>query len=68
LLSHYESILEHYGIEYGLRIARKHLGWYSKGLRGGAEFRADVMRATDAVTVKILVNNFYDVAAERSAP
>jgi tRNA-dihydrouridine synthase B len=67
LLSHYESILEHYGIEYGLRIARKHLGWYSKGLRGGAEFRADVMRATDAVTVKILVNNFYDVAAERSA-
>jgi tRNA-dihydrouridine synthase B len=68
LLSHYESILEHYGIEYGLRIARKHLGWYSKGLRGGAEFRADVMRATDAVTVKILVKNFYDVAAERSAP
>src|SRR6266404_6676931 len=28
---HYDDMLSHYGTEVGLRIARKHLGWYSKG-------------------------------------
>src|SRR5216683_3042401 len=37
---HYDDMLSHYGTEVGLRIARKHLGWYSKGLPGSAEFRA----------------------------
>ena len=36
---HYDDMLSHYGSEVGLRIARKHLGWYSKGLPGSAEFR-----------------------------
>src|SRR4051794_17740503 len=39
---HYDDMLSHYGTEVGLRIARKHLGWYSKGLPGSAEFRAAV--------------------------
>ena len=67
LLSHYEAILEHYGIESGLRIARKHLGWYSKGQRGGAEFRANIMRIADVARVKMLVNDFYEVAADQAA-
>ena len=67
LLTHYEEMMSHYGSEPGLRIARKHLGWYSKGLRGGAEFRAEVMRATEAARVRALVNDFYEAAAERAA-
>src|SRR5579863_7649260 len=40
VLEHYEEMLLHYGREVGVRIARKHIGWYSKGLPGSAEFRA----------------------------
>ena len=36
------TMLVHYGSEVGARIARKHVGWYSKGLPGSAEFRAAV--------------------------
>ena len=41
-------MLTHYGRDPGMRIARKHLGWYSKGLPGSAEFRAAVNQ-TDEV-------------------
>ncbi len=46
--THFEAMLEHYGHETGVRMARKHLGWYSKGLPASAEFRAAVNRETDA--------------------
>jgi tRNA-dihydrouridine synthase len=32
VMEHYQAMLSHYGVDAGLRIARKHLGWYSKGL------------------------------------
>ena len=35
--THFEAMLEHYGQETGVRMARKHLGWYSKGLPASAE-------------------------------
>src|SRR5580704_2777343 len=34
LSAHYEDMLVHYGSEIGVKIARKHIGWYSKGLPG----------------------------------
>ncbi len=45
---HYEDMLSHYGTEVGVRIARKHVGWYSKGLPGSAEFRAAVNQTSRA--------------------
>jgi tRNA-dihydrouridine synthase B len=36
---HLEDMLHHYGEEAGVRIARKHVGWYSAGYHGSAEFR-----------------------------
>ena len=47
LLGHYDAMLSHYGVNVGSRIARKHLGWYSKGLYGSSEFRAAVNRCDD---------------------
>ncbi len=32
LVEHYCAMLEHYGSDVGVKIARKHLGWYTKGL------------------------------------
>jgi tRNA-dihydrouridine synthase B len=57
---HYDDMLSHYGSEVGLRIARKHLGWYSKGLPGSAEFRAAVNQAAAPADVLRLIRQFYE--------
>ena len=45
--AHFEDMVEHYGEDLGLRMARKHMAWYSKGLHGSAEFRVLVNTAPD---------------------
>lgn len=67
LQEHYDSILGHYGTARGVRIARKHVGWYSKGLRDGGAFRDQMMRADEPATVKSLIDTFYDVSGTRAA-
>jgi tRNA-dihydrouridine synthase B len=57
---HYEEVLSLYGIETGVRIARKHLAWYSKGLPGSAQFRARVNELVDPVPVRELVGTFFE--------
>jgi tRNA-dihydrouridine synthase B len=64
---HYDDMLSHYGTEVGLRIARKHLGWYSKRLPGSAEFRAAVNQTDEVPRVKALLRAFYDPLIEREA-
>ncbi|HVA14544.1 MAG TPA: tRNA dihydrouridine synthase DusB [Stellaceae bacterium] len=59
VLAHYDAMLSHYGVAAGSRIARKHLGWYSKGLYGSSEFRATVNRCDDPAKVKAMVEEFY---------
>ena len=59
ITEHLESMLEHYGHQAGLRIARKHIGWYSKGLPQSAEFRAAVNTVDDAVNVRSLIQSFF---------
>jgi tRNA-dihydrouridine synthase B len=66
ILEHYEAMLNHYGIQ-GLKIARKHLGWYSRGLPNSAEFRSSVMREENSETVKILLREFYETIIEKAA-
>ena len=67
LMEHYRSMLSHYGTDAGLRIARKHVSWYSRGLPGSAEFRAAVNRLTDAPAVLRLIDGFYDPLIARGA-
>ena len=64
---HFESILEHYGVAAGVRVARKHIGWYSKGLPGSAEFRAAVMGQSDPQRVRGMLADFYTPIIERAA-
>src|SRR5438128_1723871 len=54
VLNHYEDMLSHYGSAVGTRIARKHIGWYSKGLPGAAGFRAAINRTMEATCVRQL--------------
>ena len=66
LLEHYRAMLAHFGTEPGLRLARKHVSWYSRGLHGSAEFRVEVNRLTDAPAVEALIERFFDSVAERA--
>jgi tRNA-dihydrouridine synthase B len=59
LLAHYDSMLSHYGTEPGLRLARKHVAWYSRGLPGSAEFRAAINRMTAVPEVIAQIRSFY---------
>src|SRR5579872_971134 len=57
---HYHAILDHFGERAGVRLARKHVSWYSRGLPGSAEFRAAVNRLPDAASVLRSIDGFYD--------
>jgi len=65
LLAHYEAMLDHHGRNPGLRLARKHVAWYSKGLPGSAEFRAEVNRLDEVEAVLDLIRRFYEPLVER---
>jgi tRNA-dihydrouridine synthase B len=67
LLGHYEALLSHYGVRAGVRIARKHVGWYSSGLPRSAEFRAEINRIDDPARVRARIAAFYDSTIERKA-
>jgi tRNA-dihydrouridine synthase B len=67
LLGHYDDMLLHYGVEPGMRVARKHIGWYSKGLPGSAEFRAAVNRVHEPAAARDLIRAFYLPLLERAA-
>ena len=67
VLEHYEAMLLHYGVENGLRVARKHVSWYSKGIHGSAEFRAEVNRMADPEAVRQHIRAFYEPVLERMA-
>lgn len=60
VMSHYQDMIDHYGEEGGVRIARKHIGWYSAGLHGSAEFRNSVNKQAKAANVLEMVDSFYD--------
>lgn len=59
ILEHYEDMLHHYGVEGGVKIARKHFGWYTKGLHESAEFRQKVNHMNNPEDVKEALKGFY---------
>ena len=67
LVEHYKMMLDHYGEGVGTKIARKHLGWYTKGLHGSAEFRNFVNFIDDPATVLDEIERFYEPFTHRRA-
>ncbi len=67
LVEHYLDMLSHYGREVGTKIARKHLGWYTKGMNGSAEFRNRVNFIDDADEVLRELDEFYAPYRQRQA-
>jgi tRNA-dihydrouridine synthase B len=67
MLEQYEQMLELYGTHTGVNLARKHVGWYTKGLPGSAELRNTVNQQDDPGVVKAMLRDFYSPWLARSA-
>jgi tRNA-dihydrouridine synthase B len=67
MLEQYEAMLELYGRQTGVNLARKHIGWYTKGLPGSAEFRNRVNTQDDPSIVVAMLRDFYSPWLARSA-
>lgn len=67
LVEHYRGMLEHYGRDVGAKVARKHLGWYTKGMHGSAEFRNHVNFIDDPDQVLGELERFYEPFMRRRA-
>jgi tRNA-dihydrouridine synthase B len=67
LNEHYRAMLVHYGQDVGSKVARKHLGWYTKGLAGSAEFRNRVNFIDDPAQVLGELERFYEPFLRRLA-
>jgi tRNA-dihydrouridine synthase B len=67
MLQQYDEMLELYGTRTGVNLARKHIGWYTKGLPGSAELRNNVNQQDDPAVVVRMLREFYSPWLARSA-
>ena len=62
-LEHLEGLYALYGEELGARVARKHIGWYTRGLPGGEAFRREAVLIVSASAQLAAVGRFFDSLA-----
>lgn len=66
MLEHLDELYRFYGEYTGVRMARKHIAWYTRGLKDSAAFR-HAMNQLDSVTAQWAATDaFFRRAAERS--
>ena len=59
IIEHYDSMIGYYGSNIGVKIARKHIGWYSSSLKGASEFRLKINNMIDKKEVRDNIINFF---------
>ena len=59
---------QHYGPQIGVNFARKHVGWYTKGLHGSAEFRNAFNQEPDPSRARAMLRDFYAPWLVKAAP
>jgi tRNA-dihydrouridine synthase B len=67
LIEQYRGMLGLYGTEVGVNVARKHVGWYTRGLHGSAEFRNAFNKEGDAKRAQAMLYDFYAPWLSRAA-
>jgi tRNA-dihydrouridine synthase B len=63
----YDAMLNHYGAVVGVGVARKHIGWYTRGLHGSAEFRNAFNKEADPNRARAMLADFYAPWLSRAA-
>jgi tRNA-dihydrouridine synthase B len=66
LCGHLEALYAFYGEQQGVRIARKHLGWYAKDRPENASFRAVVNRAESCIEQLRLTHDYFEESPQRT--
>ncbi len=61
-IEHFEALLTHHGCDRGVRIARKHIGWYIKGLKGAPQARSEIFRMHEPCAIRDAVFDLYERA------
>lgn len=60
LLNHLNEIINHYGEDIGIPIARKHIAWYSSGLVGSSEFRNEINKIKNISEIRDKISEFFN--------
>ncbi len=60
MLGHVHELYAFYGTERGTRVARKHISWYTKGLKNSAVFRARMNTLESSEKQLAAVQEFFD--------
>ncbi len=58
-LGHLDELYAFYGEHIGVRIARKHISWYCKGIPGASAFRQRVNRSEDIAEQRAMTEAFF---------
>ncbi len=66
LMNHLTDLYQFYGEFTGLRVARKHISWYTKGLAGSAQFRHSMNQLQTGEEQITHVNRFFCELREKS--
>ena len=66
LITHLKTLYDFYGEYSGVRMARKHIAWYSKGLRDGNAFRQQMNQLEDAADQLAYTEAFFTQLAEQA--
>jgi len=67
MLEHLHDLYEFYGVETGVRVARKHISWYTKGLAGSANFRHSMNQLQSIEDQLAAINTFFSQLLEQNA-
>ncbi len=65
--THLRDLYEFYGAEPGVRIARKHIGWYCSGRPHAQAFRQSVMQAVSVEAQLAQVRDYFDALEDSAA-
>ncbi len=58
---HLEDLYSFYGLETGVRVARKHISWYTRGLKGSAAFRHAMNQLQTVAEQRAAVQDFFNL-------
>ncbi len=67
IVEQYQAMLALYGEQIGANCARKHIGWYTKGLHGSAEFRNAFNKEAEPKRALAMLRDFYAPWLSRAA-
>ena len=67
MLEHLHDLYDFYGDLTGMRVARKHISWYTKGLTGSANFRHQMNQLQSIEEQLAAINEFFSQLQQQNS-